>query len=221
MATTLVGVAGDIEDYGALHDEDNRVLPLAMQDRNPYHPTSSSKPPSSRPSWKTKKVVLGLIMGLTAVVVVARANLFFSGPPAARTKPESVLLQHYPYVAITNKTPYAVRDTARSSVQYLWCDEDLIAGGLAAGQTWTASSRGLCLVNRIYVTLTFPIPARPPWTADNDFFQNPLYNNGYGPSWGQCAPYDSSGTSFSIYSIIMKGDDECCVLSSNEIQKCP
>ena len=216
MVTTL-GVAEEIDDYGSTHGED-LVVPLTMLERN-HHPTSS-KHPSIFLSWKTKKVMLGII-GLTAAVVVTSATLFFSGPQAARTGPSSVLLQHYPYVAITNKTPYAVRDTARSSVQYLWCDEDLIAGGLAAGQTWTASSRGLCLVNRIYVTLTFPNPARPPWTADNDFFQNPLYNNGYGPSWGQCAPYDSSGTSFSIYSIIMKGDDECCVLSSNEIQKCP
>ena len=232
MDNTLV-VAEDIDDYGALHDEDNRVLPLAMQDRNPYHPTSSSKPPSSRPSWKTKKVVLGLIMGLTAVVVVARANLFFSGPPAARTGPESSLLQHYPYVKITNKTPYDVRPigyqgndkwyTRENFVSYPGCESDFFwIHGLSAGATWTAYSRGLCLVNRISATLTFPNPANPPVTAQNDFVPGgSVYNKGRGWVTLTCTPYTSTGTSFSIYSILMKGDDACCVLSSHEIQKCP
>ena len=35
-------VAGDIESYGATHDEDNLVVPVAVLDCNPHHPTSST-----------------------------------------------------------------------------------------------------------------------------------------------------------------------------------
>ena len=91
MSNTLV-VAGDIEGYGATHDED-LVVPVAMldQNRNPHHPTNSSKTPSSRPSlWTTKKiVVLGIIMGVMA------ATLFVSVlRESSRNGPESDLLQH-------------------------------------------------------------------------------------------------------------------------------
>ena len=53
------------------------------------------------------KIVLGII-GLTVAVIVSSATLFFSGPQAVRTGPSLVLLQHYLYVTITNKTPFAV-----------------------------------------------------------------------------------------------------------------
>ena len=222
MVTTL-GVAEEIDDYGSTHGED-LVVPLTMLERN-HHPTSS-KHPSIFLSWKTKKVMLGII-GLTAAVVVTSATLFFSGPQAARTGPSSVLLQHYPYVTINNKTPYDVRPSPMGTrlrhlcpgvfrqvhqrwcrvpttnfVRYSSCTSDLFWDGLPAGQTWTASSRGLCLVNRIYATLSYQI-------------------DGDGWLTLTCAPYTSSGTAYSIYSIIMKGDDACCVLSSHEIQKCP
>ena len=213
MATELVK-KGDINDYGAAHDNGNLVIPLAMLDRT-RHPTSSSKPPSSsRPSsWKTKKIVLGIIGVMSAVVLVSSARLFFSGmdassavPLAARSGPESVLLQLYPYVTITNKTPYNVLPQGGwnfpDSVSYLVCKSDFMYNGLPAWQTWTASSRGLCLVNRIDAVLTFP--------------------DGRGGI--TCTPYTSTGTSYSQYSILMKwdnlGDDACCVRSSNQIQKC-
>ena len=110
-------------------------------------------------------------------------------------------LQHYPYVTITNKTPYDTLDIQNSNVvQYstraLFCSDDLYS--VAAQQTWKASSRGECLVHRITATLTIPD----------------------GPGYLLCTTYKSSGTGHSIYSIIMKGDDVCCVRSSHESQKC-
>ena len=85
MANTLV-VAGDIDDYGATqHDEDNLVVPFRTLS-----------------SWKTKKVMMfGIIMGVLLAVVVlvsvlpdaASAGL----PAAARTGPDAMLLQLYPY----------------------------------------------------------------------------------------------------------------------------
>ena len=125
-------------------------------------------------------------------------------------------LQKYPYVTITNKTPkdtfpnyidhdvYGFGDLTHHTVYVVYnsglCSTDYIDDGLAPGGTWTASSRGACLVKEIVVTLTHP------WHPDGL----------------ACAPYTSSGTSYSIYSILMKGDDACCVLSSHETpQKCP
>ena len=71
MANALA-VAEDIDDYGSTHGED-LVGPLTL-----LNPTRSNKQhPSSRPSWTTKKVVLGII-GLTAAIVVSSATLFFS-----------------------------------------------------------------------------------------------------------------------------------------------
>ena len=193
MANTLE-VAGDIDHYGSTHDED-----LVVPFRKPS-------------SWKPKKVVvLGLLGVLSAVVVlssVLRDAYSSTGPSAAHTGPESVLLRFYPYVTITNKTPYAVRKyrsshrSRSSTVSYLVCLSDYMYNSLPAGQTWTASSRGLCLVNRIDATLDLPD----------------------GRSGIMCTPYTSTGTSYSQYSILMKwdnfGDDACCVQSSNQIQKC-
>ena len=125
-------------------------------------------------------------------------------------------LQHYPYVAVTNKTPYATTPPYASdnwpphyikygiSVAYallnagIFCSEDLVTEVIPSGGTWTASSRGACLVGAIYARV-----------------------NPDGRSYLECTPYKSSGTSYSIFSIIMKGDDACCVLSSHETQTCP
>lgn len=213
MTNTLV-VAEEIDDYGATHDED-LVVPLSMLDWNPQPTRNNKQHPNSRPSWTTKKVVLGFIGFAAAVILVSRATVFFSGSPAARTGPESVLL-HYPYVKITNKTPYNMLPQFYTEgylfpqgglqegggIEYLGCKSDFIYEGIPAGETWTAASRGLCLVYRIHATLGYH-------TEDGEFH------------WITCIPYNSPATSFSIYSIIMKGEDECCVLSSNEIQTCP
>ena len=193
---TLVVAAGEIEGYyGSTHDEDHAI---------------SLANPSRRPSWWKIKtvVVLGLVVGvMAAAVVVTRVPWFRSGlreassGPAARTGPESVLLQHYPYVQITNKTPY---DCTKGKVIYLgsgiFCSTDTYAGDpnfLAPGGTWSASSRGTCLVTSIHATLLLP--------------------DGKDPLWCQ---YGSTGTSFSEYSIIMKGEDACCVQSSNQSGVC-
>ena len=118
-------------------------------------------------------------------------------------------LQHYPYVTITNKTPYATNRYLpsigghqllddKTYVKYAthFCSNDYIQEIIVSGGTWTASSRGACLVTKIEATLTRP----------------------NGGSW-ECDSYRSSGTSYSQFSIIMGyGDDGCCVLSSHETQ---
>ena len=108
-------------------------------------------------------------------------------------------LQHYPYVTITNKTPYDTLDIQNSNVvQYstraLFCSDDLYS--VAAQQTWKASSRGACLISRIEAEL-FPVDSA------HDYMT--------------CAPYTSTpGTSYGTFFIIMDGDDACCVLSSHQ-----
>ena len=178
MATTLDLVSGEL-DYGSTHDED-LVVPFR-------------KPPSRRPSWKIKKVVVGIIIGVTAAVIVAVAGLAQTG--------QLFLLQEYDHVTITNKTPYNV-DKFRTTVFYLGCASDYPRKyGFYSGHSWTASSvRAWCLVTQI----------------DASLFRIDLP---YG--YLKCAPYESSGTAYSIYSIIMKGDDACCVQSSHESGVCP
>ena len=109
---------------------------------------------------------------------------------------------HYPYVKVTNKTPYdtlqyyGLYSNYGISVMYYACSPDSVLESVASGDTWTASSRGLCLVTNIYTTLTIP---------DSDY-----------PGTLTCKEYHSSGTSYSQYSIIMDGEDACCVKSSHE-----
>ena len=200
MATTLVAVPEELDGYGSIPDDEDLVVPF----RQPL-----SRPPSS---WKNKKVVLGLI-GVTVAVVVAvfRATALMSGNmDASSAGPPATLLdqklQHYDYVTITNKTPYEVLPQHSESweyegVNYYACASDFMYDGLPAGQTWSASSRGFCLVLHIYATLGY-------------------YNNKHGEehwSWLTCTPYASSGTAYSIYYVVMNGDNHCCVLSSHEI----
>ena len=94
-------------------------------------------------------------------------------------------LQHYPYVTITNKTPYV--SVVYSSLKF--CRNDSIDEVIAPGGTWTASSRGNCF---FFTSLTIPD-----------------VRNKRGTSALTCASYASSGTSYLIYSILMKGDDAC------------
>ena len=107
-------------------------------------------------------------------------------------------LQHYPYVHITNNTPYATRYPYGVNVVYVGCSSDYVYEAIAPGGSWTASSRGVCLVYRIAAVLALP---------------------GL-PDGFVCGRYKSSGTSYSQYSIIMDGDNTCCGRSSNEIQEC-
>ena len=96
------------------------------------------------------------------------------------------------------------------SVEYLggypFCAWDFRLKGILAGETWTAPSRGLCLVKTIRATLWY-------YTEERDYNTKVI-----------CAPYHSSGTSHSIYSILLKGNDvnrnACCIRSSHELQAC-
>ena len=177
------------------------VIPCAMKDHN--HHTSSMHP--SSPSWNTKKVVLGII-GLTAAVM-SSATLFFSiiMDSSGQARTQSFLLQGYYPVTIKNDTPYDVPATpikvsALTYVlygSYIFCLDDFIVKGIASGDTWTASSRGLCLVGTVGAALTLP---------DGRYLK--------------CYSYYSAGTTYSEFSIIMDGDDACCVRSSHQIQDC-
>ena len=105
---------------------------------------------------------------------------------------------HYPYVKVTNNTPY---DGSGGWVEYGdFCKHDTFARdtNLAPGDTWEASSRGWCLVKEIYAYIF--LPGLPDGLA--------------------CAPYKSSGTSYSEFFIIMKGEDACCIQSSHQSGVC-
>ena len=114
----------------------------------------------------------------------------------------------YPYVTITNKTPYPsvgfkYPDRRRYNVDYRgqgglfkFCSSDEIKEGIAAGQTWSATSRGVCLVTSIQATISTQA------------------------GWVECASYKSSGTSYSQFYIIMNGEYACCVQSSHESGVC-
>ena len=120
----------------------------------------------------------------------------------------------YPYVTITNKTPFGVvsagvRERKNSSVSYLGetlpygCRPDYMYDGLGAGETWTAPSRGLCLVKTIRATLWY-------YHEESGWLER-----------FACDPYISSGTAYSKYSILMKGDEHaCCIRSSHESKRC-
>ena len=106
-------------------------------------------------------------------------------------------------VRVTNNTPYDVK-TSGNKVEYggwgfgPFCSDDKYL--VNSGQTWSAtSSRGICMVGYINAELTLP---------DGD--DGNLI----------CTPYNSVGTSYSQYYIIMKGDNACCVQSSHESGVC-
>ena len=218
MNNTLL-VAGEIFDYGSTQKEELLVVPSAMMmDRN-YH--TNTKHPSSSPSWNTKKAVVLGIIGLMAVVV-SSATLFFSvimnSSGQARTQSfllhdggsdgtkQPANLQGYPYVTITNNSPYDALPGYKSHLVYgtyveygAFCSRTFVDKGIAYGDTWTAPSRGGCSVTRIFVNMK-----RPDLKPDGSL---------------SCTPYTSSGTRDLIYSIIQDGDD-CCVRGSHQSQKC-
>ena len=120
--------------------------------------------------------------------------MFFQTQPVTRSgKVDGMVsnLQHYPYVHITNNTPYATRYPYGVNVVYVGCSSDYVYEAIGGyGGSWTASSRGVCLVNTISAFLAFP---------------------GF-PDGLECGQYKSSGTSYSQYSIIMDGEDACSVV---------
>ena len=113
----------------------------------------------------------------------------------------------YPYVTITNKTPYPSVgfpfSPKKEIVEYRgngglfeFCSPDVNKEGIAAGQTWSATSRGVCLVTSIHAKLSTQT------------------------GWMVCATYRSSGTSYSQFYIIMNNEDTCCVQSSDQSGVC-
>ena len=111
-------------------------------------------------------------------------------------------LQRYPYFAITNETPYAsfVVNMGNGKYANIFCNDG--PDHVDSRQTWTASTRIACIVSRMDATLF------PPQTSTSV----------------KCTPYLSvPGTTYSIFSILMKGDDACCVVSNQygTTQKCP
>ena len=109
---------------------------------------------------------------------------------------------HYPYVNITNKTPYDTRPNTKYGNTYVMYQETFLCSldrySVASGQTWTASSRGACLVNYIAATIL----ALP----DGKELR--------------CTPYTSWGTTYGTFFLIMKGEDACCVQSSHQSGVC-
>ena len=84
----------------------------------------------------------------------------------------------YPLVHISNSTPYGA--SGKVSYASIFCSDDNYSAG-ANGGTWTASSRGVCLVTEVSATL---------------FVDGKPVN---------ATPYSSSGTSYSQFAIIQIG----------------
>ena len=77
-----------------------------------------------------------------------------------------------------------------------FCSKEHIPEGIAPGDTWTSTSRGLCSVAAISAHLTLPDGKKL-----------------------SCAHFPSYGTSSSLFSIIMDGVDGCCVRNSQSTNK--
>ena len=226
MIMTTELAAGGINHYGSTQKEEELLvvgIPGAMMDRNHHH-TSSHKHPSRPSSWKTKKfMVLGIIGGMAAAVVVA--TVFWSvlgdssSGPAARTG-QSILgrrkrpPKNYHKVMVINQTPYDVQPRSRlnpsrqyTHVGYLdsfYCFQSshyLDDPGFLAGQTWTAPSRGSCLVNKIVAVLSLP--------DGRGVLQCTNYVAEY-PADTVFSKYDPV-TADSVFYIQMGGGDGCCV----------
>lgn len=89
----------------------------------------------------------------------------------------------YDPVSIQNMTPFH----ADGKVEYasMWCSND--GYGVNSGETWKAGSRGACLVTRISAVVR---------TRGGDV-------------WAQ--PYESSGTGYSTFAIVVTGTDSFMV----------
>ena len=174
---------------------------------------------------QTKTLAVGLLMVLgcfavgyfSATTTTATAHTRGVSSPNGNLVDGMVSnLQDRP-IAIRNETPYRTHyDTGL--VRYYSddrgpnCHEDLIREGIPSGRTWHAVpskknpfSRGVCLVGIIEVSLALPDQ----------------------PDGVVCTPYrmhQYDSTAYAFYSILMKGDGACCVVSelgSHATKKCP
>lgn len=83
----------------------------------------------------------------------------------------------YPLVTITDSTPFNV--SGKVTYASLFCSDDSYSA--TPNTTWTASSRGVCLVTKISATVKTP---------GGDIV---------------ATPYSSSGTSYSKFAVIQTG----------------
>ena len=99
----------------------------------------------------------------------------------------------YDPVTIVNYTPI---ETLEIHVAYSVCHDDYSYEPLAPGDRWHGPNRGLCLINRVDISLN---RSNPPYT------------------YLACTPYKSTGTRYSFFNLEMRPDgDTCCVRSSHE-----
>ena len=100
---------------------------------------------------------------------------------------------NYPYVAITNSTPYIASGTV--AYESLLCSNDEYT--VTPNTTWTADSRGLCLVQKISATLKTPAGSivATPYTSS-------------GTSYSQFAILQTGPTSFAVTRIVTGAEDQ-------------
>ena len=123
-------------------------------------------------SWRRSGVAAAVLSAL-ALGVVAAINT--SSPKRASKTTE---LEDYPLVSISNTVDHKVSGTVSygGRATIFFCKPDYYS--IAPKATWTASSRGLCLVTKITATVEAP----------------------YGKVYA--TPYKSSGTGYSQFAVI-------------------
>ena len=121
-------------------------------------------------SWRRVGVAAAVLSAL-ALVAVAATNT--SSPKRANKTTE---LEDYPLVSISNTVDHKVSGMVSYAGPYLLCKTDYYS--IAPKGSWTASSRGLCLVTKITAAVEAP----------------------YGKVYA--TPYKSSGTGYSQFAVI-------------------
>ena len=100
-------------------------------------------------------------------------------------------------VTVTNKTPYPTH----YGLNVVMRNHVSPDSHMAPGQTWTTYPQVACKVEMIFADFILPFP------SPNDYMG--------------CDKFHGLGGSDSNFNIVMKGDYECCILSSDdEIQEC-
>jgi hypothetical protein len=127
------------------------------------------------------KLTLSLLACALSGGLLAAGSAAEAAPRA--TSPQELDPAAYPVVQIHDSTPF----NATGDVEYasIFCSDDHYSE--TPKTTWSASSRGACLVTRITAVVITP---RGNITAD---------------------PYTSSGTSYSQFAIIQTGDSSFAV----------
>ena len=106
-----------------------------------------------------------------------------SGPEDRQLTEQDEPENHYPYAHVENLSPYEIH--VKVTYMSLFCSDDEVT--IAPGQTWTATSRGVCLITQVSSTMNLP--------------QGQI----------DCTPYTSSGTSYSQFMVAYKAPLQCLV----------